>query len=54
MSGRVEAHELERFEMLGVAGVILKPFDPMKLAERVRDVITLSKRQPQYQFFRAA
>ncbi len=36
MTARVQTHELEHFKLLGAAGVISKPFDPMTLAGAVR------------------
>jgi two-component system OmpR family response regulator len=36
MTARAQARELEHFLSLGAAGVIAKPFDPMKLAAEVR------------------
>jgi two-component system, OmpR family, response regulator len=36
MTSRVQAHEIEHFKSLGAAGVIIKPFDPMTLADSVR------------------
>jgi CheY-like chemotaxis protein len=36
MTARAQMHELEHFKLLGAAGVISKPFDPMTLAASVR------------------
>lgn len=36
MTSRAQAHEIEHFKSLGAAGIILKPFDPMTLAQAVR------------------
>jgi two-component system OmpR family response regulator len=36
MTARAQERELEQFRSLGAAGVIAKPFDPMKLAAAVR------------------
>jgi two-component system OmpR family response regulator len=36
MTSRAQAREIEHFKSLGAAGIILKPFDPMTLAEAVR------------------
>ena len=36
MTARAQERELEHFRSLGAAGVIAKPFDPMKLAAAVR------------------
>jgi two-component system OmpR family response regulator len=37
MTARAQTRELEHFRSLGATGVIAKPFDPMKLANSVRD-----------------
>jgi CheY-like chemotaxis protein len=37
MTARAQSREIQRFRSLGAAGVIQKPFDPMKLAASVRD-----------------
>ena len=34
MTARAQTHEQERLKSLGAAGVIAKPFDPMKLATK--------------------
>lgn len=39
MTARTQKYEIERFRSLGAAGVIPKPFDPMSLAESVRQYI---------------
>jgi CheY-like chemotaxis protein len=39
MTASVQTHERARFEALGPAGVIAKPFDPMRLAALVRDCV---------------
>jgi CheY-like chemotaxis protein len=36
MTSRAQAHEIKHFKSLGAAGIILKPFDPMTLADSVR------------------
>jgi CheY-like chemotaxis protein len=36
MTGRANPRERERFKELGAAGVIAKPFEPMRLADEVR------------------
>jgi len=36
MTSRVQAREIEHFKSLGATGVIVKPFDPMTLADSVR------------------
>jgi len=40
MTARVQTHECERFKSLGAAGVIAKPFDPMRLPALVRDCVS--------------
>jgi len=39
MTARVQASECDRYIGLGAVGVITKPFDPMTLAEQVRDLL---------------
>jgi two-component system OmpR family response regulator len=39
MTSRAQARELECFKSLGAAGVIVKPFDPMTLADTVRSLL---------------
>ena len=36
LTGSVQSSEHDRFMALGAAGTLIKPFDPMKLADRVR------------------
>jgi two-component system OmpR family response regulator len=38
MTARVQAHEVSRYKALGAVEVISKPFDPMRLAEVVREI----------------
>jgi two-component system, OmpR family, response regulator len=38
MTARVQAHEVSRYKALGAVEVISKPFDPMRLAEMVREI----------------
>ncbi|HLH91148.1 MAG TPA: response regulator [Xanthobacteraceae bacterium] len=40
MTARAQTHECERFKSLGAAGVIAKPFDPMRLPTLVRDCVS--------------
>lgn len=35
MTAKVQTHEVESYLELGAAGVIAKPFDPMKLADEI-------------------
>lgn len=37
MTARAQSHEQQRFLSLGAIAVIVKPFDPMILAQQVRD-----------------
>ena len=39
MTAKVQASELDQYKELGVAGVITKPFDPMKLASQIEDLL---------------
>lgn len=39
LTGRVLAEEVEEYRRLGVAGVINKPFDPMKLPDEIRRLL---------------
>ena len=38
VTAKVQPHEVEQFKALGAADVIGKPFDPMSLADQVRDI----------------
>jgi two-component system alkaline phosphatase synthesis response regulator PhoP len=42
MTAKVQASDLEEFKAIGVSGVIAKPFDPMSLAERVKEILSWS------------
>ncbi len=39
MTARVQSHERERYVGFGAAGVIAKPFDPMRLPEDIRGIL---------------
>jgi CheY-like chemotaxis protein len=39
LTAKVQATDLTQFEQLGVAGIIAKPFDPLKLAEQVASTL---------------
>lgn len=41
MTARAQSHELDRFLGLGAIAVISKPFDPMTLAQQLRDQLAL-------------
>ncbi|WP_237134132.1 response regulator [Pseudohongiella sp. O18] len=45
MTAKVQAHEVDRFISLGAIGVIPKPFDPMTLAQQVKDLWRLTEEQ---------
>lgn len=38
MTAKVQRHEVEKYMQLGAAAVIAKPFDPLLLAEEVRNI----------------
>jgi CheY-like chemotaxis protein len=39
LTAKVQAADRRRFDDLGVAGILAKPFDPMSLADEVREVL---------------
>jgi two-component system OmpR family response regulator len=39
MTAKVQSHEIEIYSKLGAAGVITKPFDPMKLAGEIQQIL---------------
>jgi len=39
MTAKVQTQELESYSKLGAAGVISKPFDPMKLPNEIRQIL---------------
>jgi len=39
MTAKVQRAEVERYLLLGALGVINKPFDPMGLAQTIRDIL---------------
>lgn len=43
MTAKVQTHEVERYYELGITGVIVKPFDPIKLPIEVRKVYDHAK-----------
>ena len=47
MTAKVQDHEIRRYRDLGVAGVIVKPFDPVTLADSVRRLWAKAQVQPQ-------
>jgi CheY-like chemotaxis protein len=44
MTASVQVHELARYKEVGVIGVIAKPFDPLELAGRLRQLVEASER----------
>ena len=42
MTAKVQAAEVSHYRSLGAVGVIAKPFDPMTLAEQVRQLFALA------------
>lgn len=38
MTAKVQTHEVEHFQSLGAIQVVAKPFDPMTLAQTLRDI----------------
>ncbi len=40
MTAKVQTHEIEGYRQLGAAGVITKPFDPMSLADDIRQIVS--------------
>ncbi len=39
MTAQTQEHELDRLIALGAIGVIIKPFDPLALADRVKELL---------------
>lgn len=39
MTAKVQAEEVESLKRLGAVGVIAKPFDPMMLADQVKEIV---------------
>ena len=39
MTAKVQPAEIEKYKDMGAIGVISKPFDPMSLADNIRDLI---------------
>ena len=39
MTAKVQTSEIEKYRLLGAAGVIMKPFDPMKLPGQIEQTI---------------
>jgi len=45
LTAKVLNQEVERYRSLGAAGVIAKPFDPMKLPEQISAIVNCADRQ---------
>ncbi len=41
MTAKVMQNEVAEYTAMGAAGVIPKPFDPMTLAERIKEIMKL-------------
>jgi CheY-like chemotaxis protein len=39
MTAKVQKHEIDELLALGATGIIRKPFDPMKLADEIRQIV---------------
>jgi CheY-like chemotaxis protein len=40
MTAKIQSHEVERYKTLGAAGVIAKPFDPMRISAQITTIWT--------------
>lgn len=45
MTAKVQSHEIEEYHQLSAAGVIVKPFDPMTLANQLRHIWNNTREQ---------
>jgi CheY-like chemotaxis protein len=43
MTAKVQSNEIEKYKSIGAAGVIMKPFDPMKLPEQIEVAVAPCK-----------
>ena len=43
LTAKVQVSDRRRFEEMGVAGIITKPFDPLVLADQIKDCLGLGK-----------
>jgi two-component system, OmpR family, response regulator len=43
MTAKVQGQEIEALKKMGAVDVIAKPFEPMGLADQVRDILRLSE-----------
>ncbi len=39
LTAKAQRHEVERYRLLGAAGVLTKPFDPMTLPDEIRTIV---------------
>lgn len=39
MTAKVQPEEIESYKILGARGVIIKPFDPITLAQEIQDIL---------------
>lgn len=39
LTAKVQSHEVYKFQSLGAAGVIVKPFDPMMLVDQIKSIL---------------
>ena len=39
MTAKAQRHEVQSYYQLGVAGVIIKPFDPLTLPSEIQDIL---------------
>ena len=46
LTSLVDAEDLRYYESLGVAGVIVKPFDPLTLGDRITEILTIHEGRP--------
>ena len=46
LTAKAQGADLRRFDELGVAGVLTKPFDPMALPEQVAEVLSGAAQRP--------
>ena len=43
LTAKVQRHEVERYQMLGAAGIVPKPFDPMTLPDQIRSIVAATR-----------
>ncbi len=42
LTAKIQEHEIESYLSLGAAGIIAKPFDPLSLPDRIRQIVGAS------------